>query len=85
MCGTERRERTTCLIQISRRFACSELKSAFGLLQVFLQQLLSEKALVARQEPAPVRLGYKYGLSMKQGAITEPRARGLEFIDPACS
>lgn len=58
---------------ISRRFACSELKCAFGLLQVLLQQLLSEKTLVARQEPAPIRLGYKYGLSMKQGSSAEPQ------------
>lgn len=89
--------RVTCLIQmIGRRYclalllACAKLKSTFGFLQAFLHQLLSEKYLWqgnAASEPVTIRLRYKYGqdtgLSRKQGGSSEPRARVVEFIDPA--
>lgn len=58
---------------------------------MFLHQLLSEKNNLgqgnATSEPGTVRLRYKYrqntGLSTKQGASSEPRARGVEFTDAA--
>lgn len=58
---------------------------------MFLHQLLSEKNNLgqgnATSEPGTVRLRCKYrqntGLSTKQGASSEPRARGVEFTDAA--
>jgi len=57
---------------------------------VFFHQLLTEKHLWqgnAVSEPVTARHRYRYGqdpgLSRKQGASSEPRARGAEITDPA--